>query len=165
MVTIAQERPDTPDAIALVTELETYLSTLYPPESRHGFSVAALVAQGVDFFVARQAGRAAGCAGVLCVGRDYAEVKRMYVRPAYRGQGIGRHLLQRLEAHAVARDIRALRLEMGIAQPEAQRLYERFGFRPIPPFGPYTFDPLCLYYEKRLDDAPAGNARGGAAGR
>lgn len=161
-ITISQERPDTPDAVALITELETYLSSLYPPESRHGLSVEALIAQGVDFFVARQAGQPAGCAGALCVGRDYAEVKRMYVRPAYRGQGIGVQLLQRLQAHALARGIRVLRLEMGVFQPAAQRLYERFGFRPIPPFGPYQPDPLCLFYEKRLSETPGRAERGGA---
>jgi GNAT superfamily N-acetyltransferase len=149
-ITIAQERPDTPDAIALVTELETYLASLYPPESRHGFSVEALVAQGVDFFVARQNSRPAGCVGALCVGLDYAEVKRMYVRPDFRGQGIGARLLERLEAHALARGICVLRLEMGVSQPEAGRLYARFGFRPIPPFGPYQPDPLCRFFEKRL---------------
>jgi putative acetyltransferase len=87
---------------------------------------------------------------VLRVGRDYAEVKRMDARPGYRGQGIGAGLLERLEAHALARGLRVLRLETGAAQPEAARLYERFGFRPIPPFGPYRPDPLCRFLEKRL---------------
>jgi putative acetyltransferase len=151
-ITIAQERPDTPEAVALIAELEAFLNPLYPPESRHGLSVAALISQGVDFFVARRAGAAAGCGGVLCVGRDYAEVKRMYVRPTFRGQGIGALILGQLEQHALARGIQVLRLEMGIAQPEAQRLYERAGFRQIPPFGAYRPDPLSLFYEKRLSE-------------
>jgi putative acetyltransferase len=149
-ITIVQERPDTPEAVALIAELEAFLNPLYPPESRHGLSVEALIAQGVDFFVARREGAAAGCGGLLCVDRDYAEVKRMYVRPAHRGQGLGALILGRLEQHALARGLPVLRLEMGVTQPAAQRLYERFGFRQIPPFGPYRPDPLSLFYEKRL---------------
>jgi putative acetyltransferase len=42
-----------------------------------------------------------------------------------------------------------LRLETGIHQREAIALYERRGFHRIPPFGPYTDDPLTLCYEKQ----------------
>lgn len=49
-VSIAPEYPDTPDAIALITELEGVLSPFYPAESRHGFSVEKLIQQGVAFF-------------------------------------------------------------------------------------------------------------------
>jgi GNAT superfamily N-acetyltransferase len=154
-LTITAERPDTPDAVALITELDAYLIPLAPAESRHGMSVEALLKQGVDFFVARQDGQAIGCAGVLCVGREYAEVKRMYVRPAARGQGVGAQLLAYLEAFAQARGITTLRLETGEAQVEAQRLYTRVGYRPIGPFGPYRPDPLSRFYEKQLTETSA----------
>ena len=84
-VAIAAERPDTPDAIALIGELDAHLQTRYAVESRHGLSVERLLREGVAFFVARDGGRPAGCGGVLLVGREYAEIKRMYVRPAFRG--------------------------------------------------------------------------------
>ena len=45
--TITAERPDTADARALIDELETRLATFYPRESRHGYSVEKLIAQGV----------------------------------------------------------------------------------------------------------------------
>jgi len=76
-VTIAAERPDTPDATALINELQTHLESFYPPESRHGFSVDKLIAQGVAFFVLRVDGQAAGCGGILLVGNDYGELKRV----------------------------------------------------------------------------------------
>jgi putative acetyltransferase len=50
---IARERPDTLDAIGLITELEAVLEPFYPPESRHGFSVDKLLAEDVAFFVLR----------------------------------------------------------------------------------------------------------------
>jgi putative acetyltransferase len=149
-VVITEERPDTPDASALIEELDAHLAKLYAVESRHGFSVEKLLRDGVRFFVARNDGRAAGCGGVLLVGREYAEVKRMYVRPAFRGRGVGRLMLDHLIAQARAHGLTVIRLETGIHQREAISLYERRGFRRIPPFGPYWDDPVSRCYEMRL---------------
>jgi ribosomal protein S18 acetylase RimI-like enzyme len=147
-VVITAERPNTPDARALIEELEAHLESLYPRESRHGFSVDKLLREGVAFFVIRDDKQAAGCGGVLAVGSEYAEIKRMYVRPAFRGRGLGRRMLDHLVAHAQAGGLSVIRLETGIHQHEAIALYEHRGFRQIPPFGPYTDDPLSRCYEK-----------------
>src|SRR5437763_7234933 len=97
--TITSERPDTADARALIDELESHLATLYPRESRHGFSVERLIAENVAFFVLRDDdGAAAGCGGVQLVGNEFAELKRMYVRPAHRDRGFGRLMLAHLAA-------------------------------------------------------------------
>jgi ribosomal protein S18 acetylase RimI-like enzyme len=150
-IAIAQERPDAPDAVALIAELDAHLASLYAVESRHGFSVEKLLQDGVDFFVSRSDGRPAGCGGVLIVGQEYAEIKRMWVRPAFRGRGLGRLMLDHLVAHARARGLTVIRLETGIHQQEAIELYERSGFRRIAPFGPYRDDPVSRCYEKRLE--------------
>lgn len=147
---INRERPDTPDAISLITELETHLSSRYPSESRHGFSVEKLLAEDVAFFLLRADGAPAGCGGIHLVGGDYGELKRMYVRPQFRGSGFGKMMLDHLAAHAQAHGVNLLRLETGVHQREAIRLYEGWGFYRIPPFGPYTDDPLSLCYEKRI---------------
>ena len=147
---IAEARPDCPDAVELITELEAHLATRYPQESRHGYSVEKLLREGVSFFVARVDGAAAGCGGVLLVGNDYGEIKRMYVRPRFRRAGVGKAILTRLADHARGRGVNLLRLETGIHQVEAIALYERFGFQRIAPFGPYHDDPLSRCYEKRL---------------
>src|SRR5215471_422332 len=132
-VTIAAERPDTPDATALINELQTHLESFYPPESRHGFSVDKLIAQGVAFFVLRVDGRAAGCGGIMLVGQEYGEL-----------------LIEHLAAHAKSNSITLLRLETGIHQRAAIRLYEQYGFRRIPPFAPYFEDPVSRCYEMSL---------------
>jgi putative acetyltransferase len=153
VVVIALERPDVPDVAALVIELEDHLAERYPAESRHGFSVERLVTEGVDFFVLRVDGEPAACGGILFVGDapgGYGEIKRMYVRPAWRGRGFGRAVLERLEARARELGFRLLRLETGIRQVEAIALYERMGFVVCPPFGPYREDPLSPCYERRL---------------
>ena len=49
--TITSERPDSADARALIAELEGELAPFYPSESRHGYSVEKLLAQGVAFFL------------------------------------------------------------------------------------------------------------------
>ena len=79
---ITPERPDTPDATALIAELEAYLEPLYPRESRHGYSVEKLIAEGVAFFLIRDGGAPVGCGGIKLIGTEYGEIKRMYVRPA-----------------------------------------------------------------------------------
>ena len=149
-VTIAAERPDTPDAAALINELQTHLESFYPPESRHGFSVEKLITQGVAFFVLRVDGRAAGCGGILLVRKEYGEIKRMYVRPEFRGREYGKRLIDHLAAYATSHGVTLLRLETGIHQQAAIRLYEGYGFRRVPPFPPYFEDPVSRCYEMPL---------------
>jgi putative acetyltransferase len=156
--TITQERPDSPAAAQLIAELEDHLSQFYPIESRHGFSVEKLLREGVAFFIIRHDDIPAGCGGIQLVGADYAELKRMYVHPTHRRQGLGQRLLQHLETYARQRDIPRLRLETGIHQQAAIALYQRMGFRRIPPFANYTNDPLSRCYEKPLRDAGSGNS-------
>ena len=145
---ITQERPDAPDAIALIAELEAQLEPHYPRTSRHGYSVEKLLAEGVAFFVIRSDGTPAGCGGIQLVGRQYGELKRMYVRPQFRGSGYAKLLITRLAAYAREHGVQLLRLETGIYQQEAIGLYERMGFQRIPPFGAYREDPLSLFFEK-----------------
>jgi putative acetyltransferase len=150
-ITILEERPDTAAATQLIMELQAVLEPLYAPESRHGFSIEKLLSQEVAFFVSRYDGVPAGCGGIKLFGTEYAEVKRMYVRPQFRGHGLGKAMLIHLASYSTQHGISVLRLETGIHQTEAIGLYEQFGFQRIPPFGDYFDDPVSLCYEKRLD--------------
>jgi GNAT superfamily N-acetyltransferase len=147
---IMRERPDTPDAVQLIDELEGVLAPLYPSTSRHGLSVQRLITEGVHFFVMRSAGEAAGCGGVKIFDDGYGEVKRMYVRPRFRGMGLAKLMLDHLAQTTREQGINLLRLETGIHQREAISLYEGWGFQRIGPFGDYKEDPLSLFFEKRL---------------
>ena len=147
---ITPERPDTADARALIAELEGELAPHYPIKSRHGFSVDQLVADAVPFFLVRESGVPAGCGGIKVIGSEYGEVKRMYVRPHFRGTGLARLMLTHLSQYVERHGIRRLRLETGIHQRAAIGLYERMGFQRIRPFGGYGEDPLSLFYEKEL---------------
>lgn len=148
---ITFERPDSAEARALVEELDAYLIPLYPPASHHGLDVEKLITEGVAFFVTRHNSAPAGCGGLKLFGAAYGEVKRMYVRPQYRGLGLGKLMLNHLIGYARERGIRLLRLETGIRQVEAIGLYEQMGFRRISPFGAYEEDPLSRFYEMQID--------------
>jgi putative acetyltransferase len=153
---ITPERPDTAEARALIAELEAELEPLYPRQSRHGYSVEQLLAEGVAFFIVRVSGVPAGSGGVKLVGREYGELKRMYIRPRYRGTGLAKLLLEYLTTYTQEHGIELLRLETGIHQHAAIRLYERMGFKQIPPFAQYRNDPLSRFYEKCIADPKAG---------
>lgn len=150
-ITITKERPDSTDAIQLIDELQTLLSReMYPDESRHGYSVDKLLREGVAFFITRHDGNPAGCGGIKLFGTEYGEVKRMYVRPQYRGLGLGKLMLDHLSGYSRDRQISILRLETGVYQTEAIKLYERYEFVRRGPFGEYKDDPLSIYFEKRI---------------
>jgi ribosomal protein S18 acetylase RimI-like enzyme len=157
---IAREHPAAPDASALIAELDALLEPLYPVESRHGFSVQKLVADAVVFYVIRDDGTPAGCGGIKLFGTAYGEVKRMYVRPRFRGRRLGNLMLDHLAEYAQCNGVDVLRLETGIHQHAAIRLYEQAGFHRIPPFGDYRDDPLSLCYEKRIAPSPSGRGMG-----
>lgn len=143
-----------PDVHDLIGELDAVLGAVYEPHQRHGLALAQLFEPHMRFFLARADGVAVGCGGVALFA-GYAEVKRMYTRPAARGRGVARAMLARLEGEARAAGIAVLRLETGIHQPEAIGLYEGAGFRSRGAFGPYAAMARAaiatsLFYEKAL---------------
>ena len=149
--TISAERPDAPDALQLLKELDDHLLAMpYPVESRHAFSVDRLIKENVTFFVTRIHGNPAACGGLKLFDTEYGEVKRMYVRPAYRGQRLGIEMLDHLADHSRANKVFLLRLETGIFQKDAIGLYEKYGFQRRAPFGEYKEDPNSVYFEKLI---------------
>ena len=81
---------------------------------------------------------------------DVGEVKRMYVVPAARGQGLSRLVLDALVGIAREQRLRSLVLETGIEQPEAIGLYTSYGFSPMEVFGPYADDPRSRCFRLEL---------------
>jgi putative acetyltransferase len=156
----------TDEARALIEELETELSGSYTVEQRHGYSVTRVFQPGILFFIARLDGEAVGCGAIAFEG-GLAEVKRMYVRAAKRGYGIGQMILARLEEEACARGIYHLVLETGDVLRPAIRLYERAGFTRCPAFGTYVAMPpqaieRSVFMEKRIANTAAREAACGS---
>lgn len=135
-ITLEHTTTPTRDACDLIEALEAELSEGYEAHQRHGLSVAQVFQPHIAFFIARLDGKAVGCGGVA-FDDGFAEVKRMYVRPAARGAGVAQAVLARLEQEARARGYRHLMLETGDELHRAIRLYERAGFRACDAFGQY----------------------------
>ncbi len=150
-IEIRVESPDGPDARRLLGALED--------EKRHREDdwdpgVAVRVAseelmppQGA-FLVAYHRGRAVGCGGVRRLGPGLGELKRLYVDPAARGMRLGERLMEAMEDAARASGFRTVRLDTDPALREAQALFARRGYRPIPP---YNDNPnVSAWFEKDL---------------
>jgi putative acetyltransferase len=135
----------------LIRELDEELAQRYPVEKIHGLHPDEMVAFPGVFLLARHDGQVVGCGAVRPLDGDLAELKRMYVVPAARRKGFARRLLEELEAVARELEVRVLRLETGIHQPESVALYEGAGYRRIAPYGEYIGNTYSLCYEKRLD--------------
>jgi putative acetyltransferase len=148
-LTIAVERTEREDVRALLLRVSTYSAELYPPESRHGLDLGAHQRPDVALFVAREAGVALGCVAYQLQADGCAELKSMFVLPEARGRGVGQALLAAIEGALHGR-VTTLRLETGIKQDAALRLYERAGFDRCGPFGSYRDDPLSVFMEKSL---------------
>ena len=139
---------------------DAYMASLYPPESNHLVSseslrtgdavfIGALLRPVGDAQITDTAERCVACVAARFYREEgYAEIKRLYVEEAYRGNGLAKRLMLAIEAAVVAQGIHCARLEMGIYQPEADALYRSLGYREIPPFGDYQLDPLSQFLEK-----------------
>lgn len=152
---IEKAQGPTEEVRALIAKLEEDLSPNYAPHQRHGLALEAIFQPHIHFFLARRSGEALGCAGVALY-PGFGEIKRMYVRPEARGQGIADALMDRLAQVARAAGLGILRLETGDRQQAALRFYARCGFRDCGDFEPYSSMPAeniatSIFMEKRLD--------------
>jgi len=145
----AIDDPRADDVAPLICELDGYLAELHPSGNIRPVTVDELQQPNVTFITARVDGTPVAC-GAFVRHDDYVEVKRMYVLPACRGLGLGKQLLEALEARIAASDGRRVRLETGTSQAEALELYERAGYRRCPPFGEHRANPGSICMEKEL---------------
>jgi putative acetyltransferase len=142
--------PASPAARELIERLDKYLTDLYPAESNHLLSVEALQQPNVTFLTASVDGEVAGCGAFVNQGGRYAEIKRMFILPEFRGIKLGRRILEEIENLARAAGLELARLETGIHQSEALFLYNNAGYQRRGPFGDYPEDPLSIFMEKKL---------------
>lgn len=108
------------------------------------------------FVIARLGDEVVACGGVQAIGGEVAEIKRMWVSPSARGQGLGRRLLHELERRAGALGHRTVRLDTNATLTEAVGMYEAAGYTEV---ARYNDNPYAeRFFEKRLAD-PADQVR------
>jgi ribosomal protein S18 acetylase RimI-like enzyme len=91
-----------------------------------------------------------GCVGMRPMERSACEMKRLFVKPAHRGKGVGRQLVESIVAEAKLAGYQCMRLDTLPSMREAVALYQSVGFREIEP---YCWNPIrgALYYELELE--------------
>ncbi|MCY4148851.1 MAG: GNAT family N-acetyltransferase [Gammaproteobacteria bacterium] len=144
-----------PQILRLISQLDSYQSELYPPESNHLDSPHDLK-QAEAFLVGAFIGdHAVGIGAVkLSPSMRYGEIKRVYVEENSRGLGISGQIMGALEAYARDQGCHSLVLETGIFQKSAIRLYERLGYHYRTAFGDYPADdPHSVFMEKNLAES------------
>jgi len=141
------------DAMGLLREAAIEARALYPelfPPGAPWPDNPTTPDRGV-YLVGYADGKPVACGALRPLDAETAEVRRMFVTASARRQGIAKAILAELENHALASGFSALRLETGNRQQSAMALYERHGFRRIPPYGEYVGDPVSVCFEKRLE--------------
>lgn len=93
-------------------------------------------------------GKPAGCGCWRAFDAVTAEIKRMYVRPAFRRGGAAGQIVAALERHAAASGCHRAVLETGADMPEAIAFYEKQGYRIVPNYGDFIGDAICVCMEK-----------------
>jgi putative acetyltransferase len=137
----------------LIRQLWEELDALYPEMNGPPFSPGDIAGEGTAFVVALWEGEPVGCGAfhpVADLESNAAEIRRMYVEPRRRRRGIARAILAELERLAREFGYATVRLETGLRQPDAMRLYETSGYSRIEAFGRHRDDPLSVCFEKAL---------------
>ncbi|WP_433529516.1 GNAT family N-acetyltransferase [Micromonospora sp. CA-263727] len=136
---LIESRPATdPEVAALVTAEQRELGATGAPR------------EDLQYLAVVVAGRAVACGGLRDLADGVGELSGMYVRPAFRGRGIGRQLLAALEELAFRQGHSLLCLETGTYQAVAISLYRSGGYEPVPAYREQTGGPNRVCLAKRL---------------
>ncbi len=141
--------PDHPDVLPLAKAMGDEVSELY---ADYGLGLlpdlASFLAPGDTALVGYAEGEPVTAGAVHRIDDETGEIKRMYVVPERRGQGLSRKLLVALESLARREGFTRVRLDTGKRQPRALALYRATDYREIPDYNGNRF--ASYWFEKEL---------------
>ena len=138
-----------PAAVEATGHYFAELDARFPGGFDPGDSTYSGTATGDEVFVvATSDGRPVACGGVHEIAAGVAEIKRMWVDPAWRGAGLGTRVLRHLEDEAAAHGHHAVRLDTNGTLTEAMAMYERAGYDRIGRYNENTY--AQAWFEKSL---------------
>jgi len=141
---------DNADFALLSSLLDAEADTILDPNLRKLYHIDNHRDVIEDVFIAYDGKEPVACASFKRKGEDTAEVKRVYTKPAYRGKGLSRKIMQMVETEAAKQGYKRMVLETSVELESAVRMYEGLGYRPIPNFPPYENSVISICKEKKL---------------
>jgi GNAT superfamily N-acetyltransferase len=127
-------RPDARDALTQYLAEIVERAAVRRVAAGEADDVADYTAPGGVFLLVTRGDAAIGCGAVRSMTRETGEVKRMWIRPDARGEGLGSQLLDALVAQSRALGHTTLLLDTNAVLTEARALYAKHGFEPIDPY-------------------------------
>ncbi|WP_339144268.1 GNAT family N-acetyltransferase [Pseudoalteromonas galatheae] len=144
---LIQLKSDDPQVVAVFSEIDKLMNSLYPIASAQSLSIEEINQPNV-YAVGLQNEEGIVACGAIVKQFDktlYGEIKRLYVKPSYRGKGLSKRIMQILLHYAGEAQIPLIRLETGSKQVSAISLYESLGFERCERFGMYRDNPLSVF--------------------
>ena len=149
MIRLQRTTSDNEDFRLLIAELDKELLSRYE-ERQAIYDRYNIIENNRNVVIAYKEEMPAGCGCFKKFDDHSVEIKRMFVKPEYRGQKIAASILQELENWAIELNISGTVLETGIKQHEAIHLYRKSGYIVVQNYGPYKGLPESICMQKNL---------------
>lgn len=141
--------PTKPEVQQLIEKLNHYQSDLYGTTGCNLESAKDLVKNNA-LMLGAFSGKILVGIGAIKLKDDYAQIKRMFIEPDFRSQGIAKQLILKLESHALKNSLHRICLETGNKHDVALNFYNKMGYYQIEKFGCYEPNEISIYFEKQI---------------
>jgi len=149
MIQISHTDSSDKDFLYLIQLLDAELNHRYP-EIQHQYVQHTKIDSINTVIVIYKNKIPAACGCFIIQNPQLVEIKRMFVHPGYRRQGLAQVVLKELEQWAIDLGYKCSILETGIKQPEAIALYRKSGYQTTDSYGPYKDLDNSLCFRKNL---------------
>ena len=141
--------PKDPDVVNVFADIDRLINSLYPVATAQSLKLEELSKDNVYAIGLKNEDGIIACGAIVKQndGALYGEIRRLYVKPSYRGRGFSRRIMQNLLHYAGETKIPLIRLETGPKQTESISLYEDLGFARCASFGSYQDNPQSVFME------------------